>query len=123
MRVTPTVVDVRDGPHSRKMLDAVDRWENEGGAAARCSAAEEPTQRPSEAPTLEGTSAPDKPAAMDLTGPGNGRPRHWGANDSFYELPPATDDAVAAWTLGAILGVGTMLLALRLLRLTPRRRG
>ena len=35
----------------------------------------------------------------------------------FYELSTPTGDAVAAWALGTILGVGTMLGALRLLRL------
>jgi hypothetical protein len=34
----------------------------------------------------------------------------------FYELATPTGDAVAAWALGTILGVGTMLGALRLLR-------
>ena len=35
---------------------------------------------------------------------------------SFYELATPTGDALAAWALGTSLGVGTMLLALRLLR-------
>jgi magnesium-transporting ATPase (P-type) len=35
----------------------------------------------------------------------------------FYELTTPTGDAVAAWAIGTGLGVGTMLAALRLLRL------
>ena len=35
---------------------------------------------------------------------------------SFYELATPTGDALAAWALGTFLGVGTMLVALRLLR-------
>ena len=35
---------------------------------------------------------------------------------NFYELATPTGDAVAAWALGTALGVGTMLAALRLLR-------
>ena len=35
---------------------------------------------------------------------------------SFYELATPTGDALAAWALGTCLGVGTMLFALRLLR-------
>jgi hypothetical protein len=34
----------------------------------------------------------------------------------FYELSTPTGDAVVAWAVGTILGVGTMLGALRLLR-------
>ena len=35
---------------------------------------------------------------------------------NFYELSTPTGDAVAAWALGAVVGVGGMLGALRLLR-------
>jgi hypothetical protein len=35
----------------------------------------------------------------------------------FYELTTPTGDTVAAWAIGTGLGVGTMLAALRLLRL------
>jgi hypothetical protein len=35
---------------------------------------------------------------------------------NFYELATPTVDAVVAWALGSILGIGTMLGALRLLR-------
>jgi P-type E1-E2 ATPase len=35
----------------------------------------------------------------------------------FYELVAPTGEAVIAWALGAIIGIGTMLVALRLLRL------
>jgi hypothetical protein len=34
----------------------------------------------------------------------------------FYELSTPTGDAVASWALGTVLGVGTTLGALRLLR-------
>ncbi len=35
---------------------------------------------------------------------------------NFYELSTPTGEAVAAWALGTSLGIGTMLGALRLLR-------
>ena len=35
---------------------------------------------------------------------------------SFYELATPTGKALAAWALGTGLGIGTMLIALRLLR-------
>ena len=35
---------------------------------------------------------------------------------SFYELATPTGKALAAWAVGSCLGVGTMLIALRLLR-------
>jgi hypothetical protein len=36
---------------------------------------------------------------------------------SFYELATPTGQAVAAWAVGTSLGIGTMLIALRLLRI------
>jgi hypothetical protein len=35
----------------------------------------------------------------------------------FYELSTPSGDAIAAWAIGVIVGVGTMLGAVRLLRL------
>jgi hypothetical protein len=39
----------------------------------------------------------------------------------FYELSTPTGDAVVAWATGTVLGVGSMLVTLRLLSSSPRQ--